>query len=335
MVAVLAGVTASTARAAEDEAEPAKEKHQLHWWESKTPARLTAAEQLVYANSLKEAGSLRRAAREYRKLVFAWPDAPEAPVAQLNYAQWLQERGKYTKAFNEYQYLLQTYAGYIPYDLVLEKQYAAADVLATRDRYFLFFKFQTPEEAIPLFETMIQNGPQWSRASELQFRIARIFEKNKQFDLAADAYGVYRQRYPLGALAEQAGFGQAQCFYRYAMENPCAVDLRETAVGLLQEFLNRYPRGEMTELARTYLKDLQTRQAGDLYTQAAGYDRASRRLGARRQAQPLLVAAQTCYRRVIDEFPSSAWADTARSRLKQVNERLEKLPALEPVSGKP
>lgn len=310
--------------AAEDETSAKKEKHQLHWWESKIPARTNAAEQLAYAHALKEAGHLRHAAKEYRKLVFAWPDAPEAPMAQYNYAQWLTQREKYAKAFDEYQYLIETYAGYIPYDEVLDKQYAMADALATRDRYFLFFKFHTPEEAIPLFETLIQNGPQWSRASELQFRIARIYEKNAQYDLASDAYAVYRQRYPLGPLAEQAGFAQAQCFYKYAYQNPCAVDLRETAVGMLLEFLEQYPHSEMSGMARTYLKDLHTRQAGDLYQQAVEYDRRSRQISDPQQVRALLVGAQICYQRVIDEFPNSPWAETARSRANQVTERLDK-----------
>jgi len=204
--------------------------------------------------------------------------------------------------------------------------YAIADGIATRDRYFLFVKFQTPEEAIPLFEKLIRNGTQWKRAAELQFRIARIYEKTKQYDLAIEAYGTYHQRYPVSSLAEQALFGQGRCCYEYSRENPVALDLRENAVAVLQGFLDWYPYSDMAAEARRYLTELQRALAGGLYGQAALYDKTARLTSDKQARRTSLVAARIGYERVIDEFPHSEWVEQAHARITEINQRIEKQP---------
>lgn len=300
-------------------------KHAASWWQRNKPARATPEKQLAYAASLKQAGKIRAAAEEFRVLVYVWPEAPQAPLAQLNYAQLLEERGKLTKAFNEYQFLVETYPGFFPYDEVLERQYKVADRLAGRDRYFLVFKYQAPEDAIPLFEKMIQSGLQWKKSSELQFRIARIYEKTEQYDLAVDAYALYHERYPLGPLAEQALFSQAKCAYLYAKQHRNAADLRENAVATLKGFLEWYPRSAMEPQARRYLQELDMESAALLYHQARVYLNATSAADNREEARNCLVGAKVSFQRLIYEFPYSRWADTARARLSQIDERLAEM----------
>lgn len=304
--------------------EDKKSKHQLHWWESKKTDQPTPADQLAEGDRLLAAGNVRAATRRYRALVYAWPQAPEAPVAQLNYARILEQRGKNSQAFEEYQYLIETYSGFIAYDDVLERQYRIADALAMRGHFFLFFKYQRPEDAIPLFEQIIQNAPHWDKAIDLQFRIARIYEKTEQQEMAIETYALFRQRYPLHPLAEQACFGQAKCAYLYAEANPNSTDLRENAAATLQIFLVSYPQSPLFAQVQSYLKNLQMEQASFLYQQAGAYDQIAGRTRDRKEMQTLTTAAKVSYQRVVDEYPFSRWAEMARLRIGQLEALEEK-----------
>lgn len=309
--------------------EPGKDskriKHEKSWWSKARPGKGSPEKQLEYADRLRAAGSIRTASSEYRTLVDTWPESPQAPVAQFNYAQLLEQRGKLTKAFEEYQFLIETYPGFFPFQDVLERQYNIADKIAGRNRYFLLFRYQAPEEAIPLFEKMIQSGLQWKRSSELQFRIARIYEKTEQYDLAIDTYALYHQRYPMGPLAEQSFFGQAKCCYLYAKKNRNAADLRENAIVTLRGFLDWYPRSDMASQARRYLKELEMDSAALLYQQSQVYLKASSSAADWEETKKCLSGAKISFQRLIYEYPSSRWADTAKSRIRQINERLEKI----------
>lgn len=313
--------------AAEDQKEGTRQaRHDLSWWEHYRPAEATPETQLAWINELKDAGHTIRASKACLALVNAWPESPQAPVAQLTYCRLLEQRGKPAKAFDEYQFLVEAYAGFFPYDEVMDRMYAIADGIATRDRYFLLIKFKTPEEAIPLFEKLIRNGTQWKRAAELQFRIARIYEKARQYDLAVEAYGTYHQRYSMSPLAEQALFGQGRCCYEYSCENPVALDLRKNAVAVLQGFLDWYPYSDMAAEARTYLTELQRALAGGLYGQAALYEKTARFTSDKQKYHASLVAAWICYERVIDEFPHSEWAEQANARIAEINQQTGKQP---------
>ncbi|MDD5676597.1 MAG: tetratricopeptide repeat protein [Kiritimatiellae bacterium] len=301
-------------------------RHDLSWWESYRPAEATPEAQLAWINELKDAGHTIRASKACLALVNAWPESSQAPAAQLTYCRLLEERGKPAKAFNEYQFLVEAYAGFFPYNEVMDRMYAIADAIATQDRHFLFVKYQAPEEAIPLFEKLIRNGTQWKRAAELQFRIARIYEKTKQYDLAIEAYGTYHQRYSVSPLAEQALFSQGRCCYEYSRENPVALDLRENAVAALQGFLDWYPYSDSAAEARKYLTELQGELAGGLYGQAALYDHTAKFTSDKQEHSNSLVAARICYERVIDEFPRSAWAEKAHVRIEAINQQQGKNP---------
>ncbi len=298
-------------------------RYAARWWERSRPQDITPEAQLERANMLRDTGHTIRAGRAYRALLNAWPASAQAPVALQNYADLLERRGKLQKAFEEYQFLTEAYSGFFPYDEVMDRMYHIADVIATRDRYFLFFKFKAPEDAVPLFEKLIANGVQWKRAAELQFRMARIYEKTEQYDMAVQAYGMYHQRYPIGALAESALFGQARCYQLYAAEHPQSLDLREEALAAVQGFLDWYPRSPMAEEARRMLETLQNELAMSLYAQARLYDRSARLAGNPEAIQSRRLAARLSYQRLLDEYPGSVWADRAMMRVRDLNSQLQ------------
>lgn len=309
-------------RSEETDKDSKRVKHEQSWWKKMHPKGESPETQLAYADSLKTAGSIKSAMKEYNALVYAWPESPQAPVAQLNYAQLLEQRGELEKAFEEYQFLIETYPGFFPFQEALERQYNIADKIAGRRRYFLIFRYEAPEDAIPLYEKMIQSGLQSKKSSELQFRIARIYEKTEQYDLAIDSYALYHQRYPMGALAEQAYFSQAKCCYLYYQQNRNAADLRENATVVLKGFLEWYPRSDMAVQSRRYLQELEMESAALLYQQAQVYLNATRYTDGDPEIKKCLVGAKIGFQRLIYEYPDSRWSDTARARIRQIDEKV-------------
>lgn len=306
-----------------EEIEPVR--RQLHWWEFLRAEKPTAREQLQYANELKDAGHLRKARGQYRALVFAWPYVSEAAIAQLSYADLLYQRGKVMDAFNEYQYLVETYEGMFSYAEVLNRQYSIADTVATRERRFLFFTYSTVEESIPLFAQLIQNGMHWKLAGEAQFRIARIYEKGKQYNLAIEAYQKYQQMYSLGPLAEQANLGYARCCYLLSGKNPNDSELQEHAIMALQSFMALYPRNESIEFIKDNLRELKDKRAHGLYRQARMYEHSVSDASGKEREKVRLTAALMVYQRLMDEYPRSSLDGQAQSRVARIKKELEGL----------
>lgn len=293
----------------------------LHWWEKRQPAAATPKDLLALADSLAEEGKLRSAATHYRALTYAWPDAKEASIAQFKYAGILHKQGKHKKAFDEYQYLLTTYAGFVPYDTVLEQQYAIAYEILNKRKRLLFFSYENEEEAIPMLEQIIANAPAWRLAPDLQYRIARIYEKNKSYDLALDSYSIFQHRHTGSPLKEEAYLGYARCWKKIADKSPRDSNAREQAINAQVLFLSSYPRSSATDTIRIYLLELKLQQASYLYQQARLYDIMSGHRYDAAKTDKLLTAAYLCYERLLREFPESHWQNIAKERMDQIEQR--------------
>lgn len=257
--------------------EKARVKRGTHWYRS--PAKETAPSQLEWAYQLYAKAKYRRAANAYQALVYAWPDSPEAPKAQLALAQVQETRGNYLQAFDEYQYLFDYYPGQFDYQKALERQFKIANYLMTTPKgAFLFFRgFDAPERALPLFESILRNAPEWERAPLTQLNIGIIHEKNEEEDEAVVAYEVLQNRYNDPALVAEAAYREAYCLYKIYRNHPNNENACNAARAGLVQYITAFPRHEKVPEARTYLQALNNEQAGRAFEQARYYDTIARR----------------------------------------------------------
>jgi outer membrane protein assembly factor BamD (BamD/ComL family) len=275
------------------------------------PAKNNPADQLRHADRLRRDGH-RKARKQYRALVAYWPDSPEAPAAQFAIGEILEERGKLEKAFEEYQYLLSRYAGRSGrYEEVLDRQFAIAQrVMVRKVGKFLFLPgFSAPEKAIPLFESIVRNGPYAKHAPEAQFLIGQAHEQNKEYEDAIVAYMDGQHRYPDSPFAEQSAFRRAYCAYQLAKESPNSEAMNEQAWAAVTFFLNSYPRSEHTAVAQEYRKTLYRNMARYEYDRAAFYDRVARNPRA----------ALMAYSNFVRSHPNSEWTTLAEIRIEALN----------------
>ncbi len=279
-------------------------------------AKKNPTDQYAYAKMLQDSGQTRRAARQYLALTIYWPESKLAGDAQYRYAQIVDKKGKLLDAFDEYDRLFRRYTGYFPYDKVLERQFEIATNIMTRKKgKFLFFPgFSAPERAIPLFSSIITNGPQWEKAAECEYLIGQANEKGLEYESAIEAYMTTQYRYPDSPFAEKAAFSSAYCFYLLTKESPNNEQFLENAWAALTMFLNSYPNSMSASQATRYREELLKKRAQLAYNKAYYYDVIAKK------PQSALIAYET----FVQQFPHSEWSDPARARIDALKQIAEK-----------
>jgi LPS-assembly protein len=268
------------------------------------------AEHLRYAQALKEQGHLRSARKQFDILVKRWPDSAEAPAAQRELAELLFTRGKNKKAFEAYEDLIRKYYSRIPnYDEVLNRQYTLAvnDMERKRMRW-LFGGYRAPERAVPMFESILRNAPQWERAPEMQYLIGQAYHKGGEEEMAVVAYATTEYRYPNSPFAEKAAVAKLQSYKELVDDIPYSVDIREQALLSSALFSEIYTNSQHLADAEAFRRDLRNRSAQYTYEIGEFYERVPR------PAQT--GSAAIYYQKTVREYGETAYAAKSAERLR-------------------
>lgn len=252
-------------------------KRGVHWY--RHPQCKTAPEQMQLALSFYKAGRYRKAANAYQALVYAWPDSPEAPKAQLALAEVQETRQRFVKAFDEYQYLFEYYPGQFDYQDILSRQFKIANyMMKTPKGSFLFFPgFEAPERALPMYEKIIRNAPAGPQAATAQLNMGIIHELNEEEEEAVTAYEILQNRYNDPDLVAQGAFHEAHCLFKLHNLRPNDEDTCNAARAALVQYITTYPSHPRVEEARGFLKTLNEKQTQRAYDLARYYQTIARR----------------------------------------------------------
>ncbi|MDD4737072.1 MAG: outer membrane protein assembly factor BamD [Kiritimatiellae bacterium] len=287
-----------------------EEIHKPKGWFFSSPACDNPSDQLSYAKKLQDDGKASSAARQYKRLVNYWPDAPEAASAQYEYARILDDRGKIFDAFDAYKALLKQYPNHMPYDKILDRMFTLAiDVMNRRKGHFLFFPgFKVPTRAVPLFEAIVELAPEWKRSPEAQYLAGQAYEAENDWELAIVAYTATLYRYPLSPYAEKAAYARASNLFLLSEESPIDLRRAQEAWAALTFFINNHPFSDHLNAAKTMRSTIYDRMALSAYTEALFYDTKTQKT----------EAALIAYRRFIQEFPHSPWTTQAEKRIQEL-----------------
>lgn len=270
----------------------------------------TPQDHLKYAQALRQKGHLKRAREQFEILVKRWPDSAEAPAAKQAVAEIYFEQGKNKKAFTAYEELVkQYYTGLRNYDTVLDQQYKIATREMNRKRIrWLFGGYRAPERAVPMFESIIQNAPQWERAPEMQYMIGEAYQQNDDQDLAVVAYSTVEYLYPDSPFAEKAGIAKIQSFKKIVESTPYSVDVREQAQIAAELFPQLYTNSQHLAEAQAFSDELRNRSAEYNYEIGQFYERVLR--PARNDS------AAIYYKKVVDTYGGTESAGKSAERLR-------------------
>ena len=307
--------TPPAALAADSKPYTEEEKPRTSWLPGVKPKKSNPADQFEYAAKLYKNKKLKKAAKQFQKLVLFWPNTDQAAEAQLMYATIQQQRGKYEKAFYAYQKLIDDYESKFEYSKLLERQFEIAKAVMTKKHatFLLLSGYERPSEAIPYLEQIVENGPRWKHAAEAQYLVGGIRELEKEYELAIPDYMNTMLSYPNSRYAEQAAFGRCRCLMKLAEQSPNDIDAAESAWYALTVFKATYPDSEHKELVEAYLKESYYALAKQSYDVAVFYDQNT--------SKP--KAALLSYEDFVERFPSSEWTPRARERIQVLSQLVE------------
>lgn len=318
LLAALAG--GPPARAFEDDTKPPMEQEQKEGSPKRKrqgffrqPEKGTPAEQLAYANELRDGNHFRLAIKQYDALVHTWHESPEAPKAQIALARLRELREQYERAFEEYQYLIEYFAGDFDYESVIEAQFRMANALRTvRHGDILFFPGYTrPEDALPKFEQIVKNAPRWKRAPEAQYAIGLIHEDSGEVEEAVAAYETLALLYPESPYAASASLRRAYCLYDIAEGSPRDERSARNALSALSVFLRDHPDDAEAQKVTARLDGLKKRLSEMYYERAEFYDRIAKKP----------KAARIAYQDYVDNFPNEERTEEARDRIRELEKK--------------
>ncbi len=276
----------------------------------------TSAEQWEYARATQNKGWLRKADRRMLYLVRRWPNSKEAPWAARARADMLLARGKLDDAFEAYQFLIDNYSSRMAdYDSVLESQFEIASRIMNRRRMrWIFGGYRAPEYAVDYFESIIKNGPKWSRAAEAQYMIGQCHQENDDYELAIAAYGLLGYRYPDSRFAEAAAWRQIECLKALQMEYPHSPEMLERLLTATTVFLSTFPSSDHQTQVVQMRNGLYEVKAGAVFDMASFYANV-----------PKKPKAAILYDKVlIEEYPKSKLVPRAEERMTDLEELLGK-----------
>jgi outer membrane protein assembly factor BamD (BamD/ComL family) len=268
----------------------------------------TPAGQLAYARAELEKGHLRGARKGFEALVSEWPEAPEAAEAQLGLARLYEQRKKYARAFDEYQYLLTFYAGVIPYDEVLDRQFKIANFLLHDNVSMFGWVLSGSAADRKRFEQIVRNAPSSPLAPQAMLIVGGIRTSEKETDDAIRVYDGLLNRYGESAQATDAAYLSAKCRYDRASKHTYNEAHCRDAIAFLRAITTRMPRhpqiGEMTG----WLSELSAQLEEQCYKNAVFYDTRQRNRNA----------ALMAYNSFLKEFRESKYADRVRARVTEL-----------------
>ena len=270
----------------------------------------TAEEHWNYVESLKERGHNKSARKQYEIFVKRWPEDIHAPDAKQKTAELYFAKGKNKKAFTAYEELIQQYYTSIKdYNSVLDRQYVIAEKEMNRKRMrWLFGGYRAPERAVPLFESIIKNAPQWERAPEMQYMIGQAYQKNGDQELAVVAYSTTEYRYPNSPFAEKSAVSKIGSFKELVDSIPYSEDIREQAQLSAELFPELYTNSQYIAEAQAFGAELHGLSAQHNYEIGRFYERVPR--------PPQTNSAAIYYNKVIKKYGDTEYAAKSAERLR-------------------
>ena len=275
-------------------------------------AREESARRLWEEGQSRQArGEYRRALRAYRELVGEYPGSTPAPEAQFRIGVCLEKLDRLYRAFQAYQTLLEDYPGQGELGEILRRQYEIGEAyLEGRKRWFLFLRIRSGlDRAAEIFRTVVNNATFSPVAPRAQYGLARSLELRGRNLEAILEYEQVLVNYPGSEVFPSALFGLGACHYREARR--ADYDQREVDEALrhLRRFVNSFPDHPRRSGAEEMIGNLRDRRAKKAYDIARYYQRRGSVTGAR-----------LYYREVVDNYPDSKYAESARKKLEKLDE---------------
>ena len=156
------------------------------------------------------------------------------------------------------------------------------------------------DRAVELFRTTLDFGRTGEIADDAQLGLARAYAGSRQYLLAGAEFTRFIDLYRADPRVEEAAYERIQAYA--ALSPTYELDQTDTATAMqyIDGFLSQYPTSTNAPAAQTLLAEMREKLARKQYEEGRLYER-----------RDLFEAAVISYRGVLDQYPTSVYADDA------------------------
>jgi len=267
----------------------------------------TPEEQLAVAVAFFDRKDYDRARKEFKKLLTAYKDSPDAAEAQYYLGRCAEEDGDYYRAFLDYRKTVQVYPSTQRFDEILEREYQLGNYfLAGKKRKFFGTAAIIParDKAVEVFQAIVDDGPFSEYGQLAQYKLGLAHLALHDYEPAVTAFEQVISRYPDSPLVDDARFQIAQASLKGTFrpgydQSPTVLAIRE-----LEAFLKEYPSSDLSPEASERITGLRERRAEHEFQVGQFYE-------GRKQFASALVS----YREVVNRYADTSWAPKATARI--------------------
>lgn len=253
-----------------------------------------------------DAGQPNKVRKAINQLRADFPEIAGADFNAFTDAEMLLAKGKLTKAVRKYEKFLDDYPASPLRDAALEREFGiASDCLAgRRKRVLLVFNMSRYEEGVKIMEKIADRAGSAEIAQRASLAVVRGYESRRKYEQAYLKWSDIQTRWPTGQLAKDALEGMART--KYATYRGPAYDGTGliSAKSYYENFKLRYPE----ESQKLQVDDILLRINEQLAEKQLGIAQYYDRTGSK-------GPANMYYQMVVDDWPQSKAAQTAREQL--------------------
>jgi outer membrane protein assembly factor BamD (BamD/ComL family) len=224
----------------------------------------------------------------------------------------LAEQKEHWQAFKKYEQVLDNFAGYVPFEEVLQREYALAEDYYTGKKKSSFgpFKLSSEDMAEEIYNHVVKVGPYSDLAPQALYKSALISLGLKNYEGAIEKLRRVRSRYRKNAIVADARVALAEALLLAADNADGDGSLVREANRELDRFVDQYPDHPKFEVANALRTKAREQESGRLLELGKFY------LRPVHLREP---AAKQYLQRVVTDFPDTTAAGEAERLLAQLS----------------
>lgn len=282
------------------------------WINPKYSVKDTPREQYEWATRLMELGEYNKAIKKFRQLIKKFPQSPYAAKSQFTIGLIYEKKGNIERALEEYHKVAESY----PYSTeevskVIEAEYRLGNLLLEKEGGDTWQKIVTfegnYERAVKVFERAIKISPFSIWAPEMQYKSGEAYFRAKKYDNAITEFKKVLESYGDSEWVDDAIFKLGLVYETQSLGVLYDQTNTEEAINWYSEYLKRYPDGEKASEARQRLSRLTDKKIQKIYETGEYYEKNGEN-----------DSALIYYRRILRDFPDTAWAKKAREKIRRL-----------------
>ena len=276
------------------------------WVNPKYAAKDSPQAQMEWAQSFFEAKDYPRAAKEFLRLVQAYPRSELAPEAQYLAGLSYELSDKFSEAFAAHKKLVEIYPFSKRFKDAIEREFSIAEALKGGKRLKLIGPVTMPslDKAIEIYQHVMDQAPYSEFGPRSQFQLGECYILQGRFEEANRAFQKLIDNYPASALVDEAKYRVAFCARQLSLKPSYDQSATDEAINWYETFIKEHPSSPLLTQAQESLNQLRGYKAQGLIKVAKFYETSGKP-----------ESAVVYYRQVVSDYSSTPEAAEAAAKL--------------------